>query len=280
MKIRYLILSIIVFTLMIAGTAIAADTTSQPDKGRGASQLNGQLDALVTSGTITQEQEQAVLEALKPDENAPKPDANAVKPDANAIKPTEPKQGLSEDMNTKLKSLVNSGIITQVQLDSILAAIKPPAGGPANPSGDGAPGKTDSANTKSTESISGNIVLKVGSSKMTVKGVEKDLDPGYDTTPLIVNDSTFVPVRAVIEGLGGTVEWDNSSQTTTISLDNAKVVLQMGNSSATVNGVDKKLEVKPFIAKTGRVMLPVRFVTENLGHSVEWDASSKSIIIN
>ncbi|MDD3270294.1 MAG: copper amine oxidase N-terminal domain-containing protein [Syntrophomonadaceae bacterium] len=271
MRIRHLFLPIIIFTLMIAGTAVAADMVPQPGQGKGAPQLKSQLDSLVTAGTITQEQENAVLEALEPD-------VNAQKPDANATKPGEAKPDPGQTMNTKLSSLVSSGVITQAQLDSILAAIKPPEG--TNRPGNGTGKTPDAANAKISGSTAGNIVLKVGSGKMTVKGIEKDVDPGYDTTPLIVNGSTFIPVRAVIESLGGSVEWDDSSKKTTITLDNTSVVLQIGNASATVNGVAKSLETLPFIAQSGRVMLPVRFVTENLGHSVAWDGSSQSIIIN
>ncbi|MEN6326048.1 MAG: copper amine oxidase N-terminal domain-containing protein [Syntrophomonas sp.] len=269
MKARYLILSMLVFMLIMSGTA-AAENLPQPDKG--SAPMTAQLDNLVTAGTITQEQENAVLEALKPDTNAPKPDEKG--------KTTEIKQDPSQTLNTKLSSLVSSGIITQTQLDSILQAIKPPTGGQGNPPGNETQKVPVSSETKANNNLAGNIVLKVGSSKMTVKGTEKDIDPGYNTAPLIVNKSTFIPIRAVIESLGGKVDWDAENQKTTIALDNITVALQIGNTSATVNGVAKKLESLPFIAQSGRVMLPVRFVTENLGHSVNWDEASKSIIIN
>ncbi|MGD0153750.1 MAG: copper amine oxidase N-terminal domain-containing protein [Thermacetogeniaceae bacterium] len=123
------------------------------------------------------------------------------------------------------------------------------------------------------------IVLKIGSARMSVKGVAQDIDPGYQTSPVIINGRTFVPVRAIIESLGGKVDWSASDQKITITLSNTPIVLNIGNKSGTVNGVAKTLDDAPFISATGRTMLPLRFITENLGHNVAWDNSTKTITI-
>ncbi len=57
------------------------------------------------------------------------------------------------------------------------------------------------------------IQLQINNKKMYIDGKEVVLD----VPPLLVDDSrTLVPIRAVAEGLGQNVEWDNDTQTVTI----------------------------------------------------------------
>jgi len=46
------------------------------------------------------------------------------------------------------------------------------------------------------------IILQIGNPMMTVNGKEQEIDPGRGTVPMIVNDRTLVPVRAIIEAMG------------------------------------------------------------------------------
>lgn len=41
--------------------------------------------------------------------------------------------------------------------------------------------------------------------RMTINGVEKEIDPCRGTVPVIINDRTLLPVRAIVEEMGGTV---------------------------------------------------------------------------
>ena len=115
---------------------------------------------------------------------------------------------------------------------------------------------------------------------MSVNGVNQDIDPGNQTQPVIINGSTFIPITAIIEALGGTVTWNAADQQVTINLNNTSIVLTIGSKTATVNGVATTLDNAPYISATGRTMLPVRFIMENLGgHTVNWDATTRTITI-
>ncbi len=57
---------------------------------------------------------------------------------------------------------------------------------------------------------------------MTVNGVKKEIDPGRGTVPVIVKGRTLVPIRAIIEEMGGTIEWDGNERKVTISLKETK----------------------------------------------------------
>lgn len=60
------------------------------------------------------------------------------------------------------------------------------------------------------------IVLQIGNPVMTVNGTEKPID-AEGTAPVIVNDRTLLPVRAIVEEMGGMVAWDGDTQTVTIT---------------------------------------------------------------
>lgn len=123
------------------------------------------------------------------------------------------------------------------------------------------------------------IVLQIGKSTFTVNGSEKDLD----SPPIIKNGRTLLPIRAIIESLGGTVEWDNTQRKVKITLKDKTIELWIGKNTAKVNGVDVIIDssnskVVPEIIN-GRTMLPLRFVAENIGAEVNWDGTTKTVTI-
>jgi hypothetical protein len=123
------------------------------------------------------------------------------------------------------------------------------------------------------------LVLRIGSPTMTASSSSIVLD----APPVIVEGRTLVPIRAVVESLGGTVAWDAASQTVTISLDGTKLKLVIGKSSASVNGKSMPIDstnpkVVPQILNS-RTMLPLRFVAESLGADVQWEGSTQTITI-
>ncbi len=60
------------------------------------------------------------------------------------------------------------------------------------------------------------LTLQIGNPNMTINGVSQEIDPGTGTVPIVLNDRTMLPVRAVIEAVGGTVSWDENTQTATL----------------------------------------------------------------
>jgi len=123
------------------------------------------------------------------------------------------------------------------------------------------------------------IVLKIGSTTFTVNGSTKTLD----SPPIIKNGRTLLPIRPVVEALGGTVGWDGTEKKVTVTLGSTIIELWIGKNTARVNGVSKPIDstnskVVPEIIN-GRTMLPLRFVTENLGCELQWDPNTKTITI-
>jgi len=123
------------------------------------------------------------------------------------------------------------------------------------------------------------IVLQVGKPSMTVNGVSKPIDV-QGTVPVIVQGRTFLPIRAVVEALNGTIAWTAADQKVTIIMGSDVLELFIGKSTARVNGTPMSVDpanpkVVPFIVG-GRTMLPVRFVAERLGGTVVWNDATKA----
>lgn len=99
-----------------------------------------------------------------------------------------------------------------------------------------------------------------------------------DVPPTAVGGRTLVPLRSIFEAIGATVEWDNATQTATGRRGDSVVEIQLGNSTAYINGEACALDV-PAQAVGGRTMVPVRFVSEALDCTVEWDGAAQAVYI-
>jgi hypothetical protein len=124
------------------------------------------------------------------------------------------------------------------------------------------------------------MVLTIDIKTMTVDSARVVLD----APAAIVEDRTLVPLRAVVEHLGGSIVWDAKTRQVTLKARGTTITLTIGKSTALVNG--KSLAIDPKNSKvvpvlsSSRTMLPLRFVSENLGLQVGWDAETRTITVN
>lgn len=122
------------------------------------------------------------------------------------------------------------------------------------------------------------ILLQMDNPQMSVDGISKEVDPGRGTVPLTIAGRTMVPIRAVVESMGGTVKWDDKTQMITLVARGNKVIMWMGKTNITVSGNNKKMDVAP-VSKNGRTFVPLRFAAENLQSKVDWINSTKEAVI-
>ncbi|MBR2594060.1 MAG: flavodoxin [Firmicutes bacterium] len=122
------------------------------------------------------------------------------------------------------------------------------------------------------------LILTIGSPVMTVNGAEKEIDPGRGTTPVIVNSRTLLPVRAIVEEIGGTVDWESETQRVSLSYNDMPVALEIGSQKAFVGGEEQTLDTAPAIINE-RTMLPIRFIMEAFGYKVDWDSAGQTITV-
>jgi len=99
-----------------------------------------------------------------------------------------------------------------------------------------------------------------------------------DVAPVIRAGRVLVPFRALFESFGATVGWDAATETVTGQRGDTTIALVLGRNVATVNGRNVTLDVAPF-ALTGRTLVPLRFVAENLGAEVSWDEAARTVVV-
>jgi hypothetical protein len=99
-----------------------------------------------------------------------------------------------------------------------------------------------------------------------------------DQGPVIVAGRTLVPVRFVSQALGARVDWDEVNQSVRVAVDDTVVLIKLGLSVASVNGIWRELDV-PAQAINGRTMVPLRFISEAFGASVLWDYATHTVTI-
>ncbi len=111
----------------------------------------------------------------------------------------------------------------------------------------------------SVHKYTGNIL------KLEVNGTEVSTD----IPPVIIDNRSLVPARAVFEKLGASVKWDEVQKKVTVSLKGTEIVLTINNKKASVNQKTVELDVPAKIINN-RTMIPVRFVSEQLNAKVGW----------
>ena len=104
-----------------------------------------------------------------------------------------------------------------------------------------------------------------------------------DVQPFFENGRTMVPFRTVAEALDAEVGYD--SGTVSASLDGTICRFAIGGDTLTVSdrATGKVLKTVPLdtspIEKDGRTCVPVRFLAESLGLTVEWDDGAQCAVL-
>ncbi|MRN53575.1 family 10 glycosylhydrolase [Paenibacillus monticola] len=98
--------------------------------------------------------------------------------------------------------------------------------------------------------------------------------PPYITT----SNVTMVPISVISKGLSAGVDWNQSTKAVTITKGDTVLKLTSGQQFAFVNETSVALETSVQI-KQGRVMVPLRFVSEQLGLQVIWNQAAKHIAL-
>lgn len=122
------------------------------------------------------------------------------------------------------------------------------------------------------------IILQIENPLMSVNGIKQEIDPGRGTTPIVSSSRSMVPIRVIVEAMGGTVMWDNATKKITLMANGNIVEMWVDKKEITVNGVKRSIDIAPFV-KNGRTYVPVRFAAENLNAEVNWLNSTREAII-
>ncbi|MBP7733507.1 MAG: hypothetical protein KA140_07085 [Caldisericia bacterium] len=117
-------------------------------------------------------------------------------------------------------------------------------------------------------------ILWIGKNEYYVNDVKKTTS----SPPMIYKNSTVVGLRMISDIFGAKVDYYAPTKTITINHKGIIMIVQVGNSTATINGVKVTVKPEPMIIK-GSTYVPFRFIVENLGGRVNFNATEKKITI-
>ena len=100
----------------------------------------------------------------------------------------------------------------------------------------------------------------------------------FDVPPMLVNDRTLVPMRAIFTALGADVDWDDDTQTAISVKDGVTIRIQIGNTVMDVDGESVPLDA-PAMLVSDRTLVPLRAVSEAFGVMVDWQGETETVIL-
>jgi len=101
----------------------------------------------------------------------------------------------------------------------------------------------------------------------------------FDVNPAVIDGRTMVPLRAIFETMGASVDWDANTQIVTAARGGTTISLAIGSNTLYVNGTAKTLDV-PAQAIGGRTMVPARAIAESFGADVTWNGVGYIVFIS
>ena len=118
------------------------------------------------------------------------------------------------------------------------------------------------------------IIMKINDPNISIDGsiTESDL------SPTIINDRTMIPIRIISEALGASVEWIQESESIIIRSEEALIKLKIGDSRYYIDNNAYEMDTAPIIVNE-RTLVPVRFISEAMNCTVDWDQSEQKVTI-
>ncbi|MCJ8012939.1 stalk domain-containing protein [Paenibacillus sp. KQZ6P-2] len=99
-----------------------------------------------------------------------------------------------------------------------------------------------------------------------------------EVEPLNLNGTVLVPMRGIFEEEGAKLSWNNVSKTVIATKGKTTLTYHIGEHTASLNGKKVAVDVPGQIVN-GYTLIPLRFVSEALGSSVNWDPNTKTVQI-
>lgn len=111
-----------------------------------------------------------------------------------------------------------------------------------------------------------------------IKVIVDGIVVNFDVQPQIIDGRTMVPLRAIFEALGATVNWNESTKTITANKGDLFVKCAIGSYSMDTSSGTKTIDVPPTIINS-RTLVPARFIAEGFNCDVQWDAANRRVTI-
>ena len=147
--------------------------------------------------------------------------------------------------------------------------------------------ESGTAKKEREEGDSESYTLTIGDKTIkAVKGREKiESEKMLDVAPFIVNGSTLIPLRGLVEEMGAEILWDGAKEKITLKTEVMTIELQIWNNIVWVTdtrypkGKMMYTLLNPPVISENRTFIPVRFVSEILGYNVAWDGATQTVTV-
>lgn len=124
------------------------------------------------------------------------------------------------------------------------------------------------------------MILTVGSPYLMNNGTSALID-AQGTTPVVESPGyTLLPLRGVVEAMGGTLTWNAATQQIAITLNNQTWTLTIGSTIAMNQyGQTKTLSVAPKLTADGRTLVHIRALELFSGVTCTWNNTTQQVYI-
>ncbi len=125
------------------------------------------------------------------------------------------------------------------------------------------------------------LILSINITTFASDTIYVTLDGSYiefDVMPQIINGRTMVPIRAIFEKMGATVEWDGNTSSAICTKGDTVVKMTVNSMDMYINNQVTKMDISPVVVD-GRTLAPARYVAEAFGADVQWDQENSTVVI-
>ncbi len=100
----------------------------------------------------------------------------------------------------------------------------------------------------------------------------------FSSKPILLNGTTYLPVRLFCEIFSADVVWDEANKQVTVLHNGNIFTFKINESTAIVNGIETEIRGNAKIFDD-RSYLPLRFLAENMGAEVDWEENYFTVIL-
>lgn len=122
--------------------------------------------------------------------------------------------------------------------------------------------------------ISSTAVMAQNEIKVYVDGKQVE----FDVKPIIYEERTLVPLRAIFEALGAEVTWNQDTKTASAVRGDDTVSITIDSKQLFKNSKAVELDVPAMIVDE-RTLVPVRAISESFDCDVQWDGEAQTVNI-
>ena len=100
----------------------------------------------------------------------------------------------------------------------------------------------------------------------------------FNKEPVIINDKTLVQLRPIAEAMGLEIKYAEKTGSVILSDDDTTVIFKQNSKTVKVNNKERKMDV-PMVTRDDYTFVPVRYLVEPFGNSIEYDGESKTVTV-